>query len=173
MSTIHDPRYRQLIERLREAREKKGIRQETLANKLGRPQSYVSKIESLERRLDIIELFDWLDGLGYQPQQFFRDIGWFSADMRASYLPFEQKIKEPESGWFPYGRGVAPLPIEGEVKEHEMGVLQQLLWEGQIKEVLLEGITREQYLRVEQAVSETFRSLNVSNPIIDLLRDKA
>lgn len=31
-----------------------------LAQLLGKPQSYVSKVEILERRLDVIELIDWL-----------------------------------------------------------------------------------------------------------------
>lgn len=31
-----------------------------LAHRLKKPQSYVSKVEILERRLDVIELMDWL-----------------------------------------------------------------------------------------------------------------
>lgn len=31
-----------------------------LARRLEKPQSYVSKVEILERRLDVIELMDWL-----------------------------------------------------------------------------------------------------------------
>ena len=34
-----------------------------LAQRLGKPQSYVSKVEILERRLDVIELMDWLNAL--------------------------------------------------------------------------------------------------------------
>ncbi len=34
-----------------------------LALRLGKPQSYVSKVEILERRLDVIELCDWLNAI--------------------------------------------------------------------------------------------------------------
>jgi len=43
---------------LRALRKKSGLTQVELAQKLGRPQSFVSKCESGERRLDILELQD-------------------------------------------------------------------------------------------------------------------
>lgn len=61
MRSIHDPRYQDLIQKLIELRESKNVTQVELAQRLGKPQSYVSKVETLERRLDIIELMDWLD----------------------------------------------------------------------------------------------------------------
>lgn len=63
MRSIHDPRYQDLIKKLIELRESKNVTQVELAQRLGKPQSYVSKIEILERRMDIIELIDWLNVL--------------------------------------------------------------------------------------------------------------
>lgn len=77
-STIHDERYVELIDRLRRVREDKLVRQAELAERLGRHQSYVSKVEGLERRLDVIELYDWLVALDHPPPEFFRSIEWFS-----------------------------------------------------------------------------------------------
>ncbi|MDH1363339.1 helix-turn-helix transcriptional regulator [Acinetobacter johnsonii] len=63
MRSIHDPRYQDLIQKLIELRESKNVTQVELAQRLGKPQSYVSKVEILERRLDVIELIDWLTAL--------------------------------------------------------------------------------------------------------------
>lgn len=74
MSTIHDPRYHLLIEKLIQIRNEKNTTQVLLAKKLFKPQSYVSKIESLERRLDVLELIDWLQALGCPPTTFFAEL---------------------------------------------------------------------------------------------------
>jgi transcriptional regulator with XRE-family HTH domain len=49
-------RYRGFLERLRDAREQAGLTQLAVARKLARPQSFVSKCESGERRVDVVEL---------------------------------------------------------------------------------------------------------------------
>jgi transcriptional regulator with XRE-family HTH domain len=49
-------RYRQFLERLKQARQEAGLTQVQVAFKLHRPQSFVSKCESGERRVDVIEL---------------------------------------------------------------------------------------------------------------------
>ncbi len=55
---IHDSRYRWVIERLVEARKKLGLSQDAVAQRLGKPQQYVSRYETGERRLDIFEYLD-------------------------------------------------------------------------------------------------------------------
>ena len=54
--SIHGREHRILIRLLKEARQRTGLRQSEVAQQLGQPQSFVSKYEAGERRLDIIEL---------------------------------------------------------------------------------------------------------------------
>ena len=54
--SIYDKDYREIIERLKKARIGAGLSQQAVADKLGKPQSYISKIESGERRLDVAEM---------------------------------------------------------------------------------------------------------------------
>jgi transcriptional regulator with XRE-family HTH domain len=49
-----------------------GLRQADVASQLGHPQSYASKYESGERRLDIVELWAILDVLGIGLAEFAR-----------------------------------------------------------------------------------------------------
>lgn len=52
----HGPTYEILAKRLREARELAGLTQTEAARRLGKPQSFISKCETGERRLDVVEL---------------------------------------------------------------------------------------------------------------------
>lgn len=56
MKSIHDPSYKLLIQRLKQARLAADLTQTALAKRLGTDQTYVSKYESRERRLDVIEV---------------------------------------------------------------------------------------------------------------------
>ena len=56
MSTVHSPRYRQFLKKLRAARLDAGLTQQDVARALRKPQSFVSKCESGERRVDVVEL---------------------------------------------------------------------------------------------------------------------
>ncbi|MFZ2303754.1 MAG: helix-turn-helix transcriptional regulator [Minisyncoccia bacterium] len=54
--SVYSKDYKEIIERLKTARIDAGLAQQEVANKLGKPQSYISKIESGERRLDVVEI---------------------------------------------------------------------------------------------------------------------
>ena len=58
MNSLRDQRYRKLIARLKKARLDKGMNQSEVAELVKRPQSFMSKIENSERRLDALELCD-------------------------------------------------------------------------------------------------------------------
>jgi transcriptional regulator with XRE-family HTH domain len=44
---------------LAETRKLRNVTQQELADRLDRPQSYVAKVETGERRLDVVEFMEW------------------------------------------------------------------------------------------------------------------
>lgn len=58
MKSICDQNYLELITNLRKFRNLKKISQIKLSLKLAKPQSYISKIECGDRRVDVIELLN-------------------------------------------------------------------------------------------------------------------
>ncbi len=54
--TIRTKEYAIFIERMKKARIESGLRQIDVAKKMKRPQSYISRVESGEYRLDILEV---------------------------------------------------------------------------------------------------------------------
>lgn len=67
--TIYSREYRQLVERLREARETLGLSQTELSQILGWPQQRMSTVEIGSRRLDVMEYFQLTRALGLSPEQ--------------------------------------------------------------------------------------------------------
>ena len=56
MSSIHTREYQQLLKNLRAARIHAKLTQVQVAAKLKKPQSFIAKCESGERRIDFVEL---------------------------------------------------------------------------------------------------------------------
>ena len=54
--SVYSKEYKEIIGRLKKARIEAGLAQQKVAERLGKPQSYISKIESGERRLDVAEI---------------------------------------------------------------------------------------------------------------------
>ena len=55
MASRHPERYREMLRRLRTARLEARLRQEDVARHLGVRQTFISKIETGERRIDPVE----------------------------------------------------------------------------------------------------------------------
>ena len=72
--SIYSERYTAFREALIEARKAAGITQQHLADKLGKPQSFVAKYENGERRLDMIEFMTVVEELGLTPSQIIEKI---------------------------------------------------------------------------------------------------
>lgn len=64
MRAANNPEYLEFVARLRNARKARSYSQARLAKALGKPQSYVSKVETCERRLDLLEAGEWCLALG-------------------------------------------------------------------------------------------------------------
>ncbi len=58
---IYSTGHKHLIEKLKQARIDTGLDQKEVAKKLGKSQSYISKIESGQRRVDVIKLKEFAD----------------------------------------------------------------------------------------------------------------
>lgn len=54
--SVYTAAYARMLAYLVEARQTAGLNQVELAERLGRPQSFVSKFEKGERRIDVLEL---------------------------------------------------------------------------------------------------------------------
>lgn len=55
MTSVYSNEYQMVIKALREARVAGHITQEDLGRALGKPQSFIAKVENGERRLDVVE----------------------------------------------------------------------------------------------------------------------
>ena len=66
-NTVHTEAYRRLVDVLRNARVDIGVTQQSLAEAIGKPQSFIAKYEGYERRLDVIEFLAIAKELGVDP----------------------------------------------------------------------------------------------------------
>jgi transcriptional regulator with XRE-family HTH domain len=64
--------YRLFLRLLVDGRKRAGLTQAELASALARPQSYVSKFERGERRIDVVEFLDITAALGTDPANLVR-----------------------------------------------------------------------------------------------------
>lgn len=79
-STLHSHEYQLFRAMLTQARQASGLTQVQIAKQLGKPQSYVSKYENGERRLDVPEFIKLADILGL-------DVTAFIEELRTALAP--------------------------------------------------------------------------------------
>ena len=72
--SVYTERYERFRRLLIDAREVAGLTQVALAEKLSRPQSFVSKYEQGERRLDVVEFLEIAQAIGLDPCELLQDI---------------------------------------------------------------------------------------------------
>lgn len=70
-----NPRYEQLQRALMDARQSIHLTQQEVASLLGKPQSYISKYESGERRLDVVEFLEVCEVLKVKPVSILKRLG--------------------------------------------------------------------------------------------------
>lgn len=74
MKSLRTPEHQKLVTLLIAAREKAGVTQQQLADRLGRPQSFVAKYEGGERRIDVIEFIAIANALDLDPARAVREV---------------------------------------------------------------------------------------------------
>jgi transcriptional regulator with XRE-family HTH domain len=72
--SIHSPQNQVFLELLRRYRQRRRLRQVDVGLRLGKDQGMVSKVESGERRLDIVELRTWLQAIEVDFVAFVREL---------------------------------------------------------------------------------------------------
>lgn len=71
---FHSHLYDRFRDLLAHQRQSAGLTQEAVAQRLGRPQSFVAKYEGGERRLDVVEFLEVAAAIGFSPEAFIRDL---------------------------------------------------------------------------------------------------
>ncbi|KQY80851.1 helix-turn-helix domain-containing protein [Pelomonas sp. Root1444] len=72
--SLHSRHNKIYLDKLRQLRESRQLRQADLGKLLGRSQGWVSYVECGETTLDIIELRQWLDALDYKFMRFVKEL---------------------------------------------------------------------------------------------------
>lgn len=72
--STHTEEYEKLTSILKQVRLDAKLTQQEVADRLGKPQSYVAKLENSERRIDVIEFIDLAAAFGLDPKTLFAKV---------------------------------------------------------------------------------------------------
>lgn len=84
LKSLHSRQNAVFLHMLRDQREVQRLRQLDLARRLGRGQATVSKVERGTRRLDVVELWAWLEALGIDFVAFTREL---DKELKSAMVP--------------------------------------------------------------------------------------
>ncbi|MDQ0998098.1 transcriptional regulator with XRE-family HTH domain [Phyllobacterium ifriqiyense] len=73
MKSLHSDGYTELVLLLKGIRLDNRLTQKFVAERLGKPQSYIAKVEGSERRIDIAEFIAYTRALGVDPIEAFKE----------------------------------------------------------------------------------------------------
>lgn len=93
LKSINDAAYGRFLERLRAARMQAKISQEQLAERLDRHQTYVSKIESGARLLDLMEYLRWAREIDANPMTLLEPL---ANEVQSRKRPRKRTMLNPE-----------------------------------------------------------------------------
>jgi len=72
--TVFTGAHKHLVRVLKDARKKSGLKQEELAERLGRERTMISLIETGQRRVDVLEFYAIAKALGLNPTELFDEL---------------------------------------------------------------------------------------------------
>lgn len=91
-ATNSSARHEFLLAAVRAARHRARVTQRELARRLGRVPSFIAKIETGQRQLHVLELWELADGLGIDPRALFSEI------VQAGQVVTKSTSQTPQSG---------------------------------------------------------------------------
>jgi transcriptional regulator with XRE-family HTH domain len=74
LKSVFTAEYESFLNSLISARKTAGMTQQEVADRLEKPQSFVSKYERRERRLDVVEFVNIAKAIGIDPCQIVREV---------------------------------------------------------------------------------------------------
>ena len=89
--STHNTDYQLLLSVLKTTRKRMGVSQVELAELLGNTQTFVSKCERGERRIDVVELVEFAEALGVPPVDLL--IEYLGQRSRRGLFPIDRKTK--------------------------------------------------------------------------------
>jgi transcriptional regulator with XRE-family HTH domain len=66
---VSSPVHREVISALVATRKSAGLTQRDVAARIGKPPSFVGKVEAIERNLSILEFIEWTQALGVSAER--------------------------------------------------------------------------------------------------------